>query len=165
MKLKQGIFGVICATALMGAPAFASQGTAEGKTDRAIDTAAEKTKEGVSKTKEGTQKVAEKTKAGAKKVVEKSKDGAVVVVDKTKEGVKKAGDEITDAFLLTSIKTKFIGEDVLKGSDINVDVDRHVVTLRGTVPTEASRARALQIAKSTGGVDSVTDRLFIRPKA
>lgn len=165
MKLKQGIFGVICATALMGAPAFASQGTAEGKTDRAIDTAAEKTKEGVSKTKEGTQKVAEKTKAGAKKVVEKSKDGAVVVVDKTKEGVKKAGDEITDAFLLTAIKTKFIGEDVLKGSDINVDVDRHVVTLRGTVPTEAARARALQIAKSTGGVDSVTDRLFIRPKA
>lgn len=135
-----------------------------GTADRVIDKAAAKTKTGLSKTKEGAEVAVDKTKSAASKATEKTKEGAAVVADKTKEGAKAAGNEIADAFILTAIKTKFVGEDTLKGSDINVDVDRHVVTLRGTVTTEAGRARALAIARGTNGADRVVDNLVIAPK-
>ena len=112
------------------------------------------------KTKEG----AEKTKEGAEKVGEKTKEGAGKVWDKTKEGAGKVGDETSDAYILSRVKTRFAGVDVLKGSDINVDCDNKVVTLKGTVPSEAARARAIDIAKRTEGVRNVVDRLTVGPK-
>ena len=102
--------------------------------------------------------------AGTKGTVEKSKEVAKEAGEKTKEGVSKVGSEITDAWILGKVKAQFVGEDVLKGSDINVDVDQHVVTLRGTVPTAAARARAMEIARKTDGAKSVVDRLTIAPK-
>ena len=110
----------------------------------------DKTKEGAAKTKEGTKKAGEKTKEGAEKVW-----------DKTKQGVGKAGDETSDAYILSRVKTRFARVDVLKGSNINVDCDNRVVTLKGTVPSEAARARALDIAKHTEGVHEVVDRLTV----
>jgi osmotically-inducible protein OsmY len=38
------------------------------------------------------------------------------------------------------VKWFFMGEDALKGSDINVDTVDHVVTLKGTVTWRAARA-------------------------
>ena len=87
------------------------------------------------KTKEG----AEKTKEGAEKVGEKTKEGAEKVVDKTKEGLSKTGEVITDGWITTRVKSKFVGEDLLKDSDINVDTKDHVVTLKGTVMSAAGR--------------------------
>jgi osmotically-inducible protein OsmY len=111
-----------------------------------------------------TKEAGEKTKEGAIKAGEKTKEGAKTVGEKSKEGAQKVGEEITDAWIITRIKSKFIGEDVLKGSDINVDCDNHVVTLRGTVPTAAARARAVEQAKEVEGVKSVVDKLTIGPK-
>jgi hyperosmotically inducible protein len=116
------------------------------------------------KTKEGTAKAVDKTKEGVEKAVEKSKEGTSTGLSKAVEGVRKAGSGITDAFILASVKTRLFGEDVLKGSDINVDCDSHVVTLRGTVPSDAARARAVELARKTDGVDRVVDRLTIGPK-
>src|SRR5919198_3678800 len=79
----------------------------------------EKTKEGAGKTKEGTGKVYDKTKEGGGKVYDKTKEGSGKVYDKTKEGTKKAGEEITDGWITTRVKGKFVGEDALKDSDIN----------------------------------------------
>jgi osmotically-inducible protein OsmY len=105
-------------------------------------------------------KIADKTKEGA----EKTKEGAKKVGEKTKEGAEKVGSEITDGYILTRIKGKFVGDDILKGSDINVDVDKHIVTLRGTVPNAAARTHAIAQAKEVEGVKSVVDRLTIGPK-
>lgn len=115
-------------------------------------------------TKEGAQKVGEKTKEVAKDAGQKTKEVAKEAGEKTKEGVSKVGSEINDAWILSKVKADFVGEDVLKGSDINVDVDQKVVTLRGTVPTVAARARAMEIARKTDGAKSVVDRLTIGPK-
>jgi hyperosmotically inducible protein len=112
------------------------------------------------KTKEG----AEKTKEGAVKVAEKTKEGAVKVGDKTKEGLSKTGEVITDAWITSRVHSKFVGEDLLKGSDINVDTNDHVVTLKGTVMSAAARARAIEQAKEVEGVHQVIDRLTIGPK-
>jgi hyperosmotically inducible protein len=112
------------------------------------------------KTKEG----AEKTKDGAAKVGEKTKEGAEKVVDKTKEGLSKTGEVITDGWITTRVKSKFVGEDLLKDSDINVDTKDHVVTLKGTVMSAAGRARAVSQAKEVDGVHRVVDQLTIGPK-
>ena len=109
-------------------------------------------------------RIEDKTKAGAKKVGEETKEGAKTVARETKEGVRKAGAEITDAYILTRVKSRFLGEDLLKGSEINVDCDAHVVTLRGSVKTPAARARALELAAATEGVKSVVDKLVVEGK-
>ena len=122
------------------------------------------TKGTIEGTKEAAKDAGQKTKEVTKEVGEKTKDGAVTVAEKTKEGAVKVGNEVTDAWILGTVKTKFVGEDVLKGSDINVDCDKHIVTLRGTVPSAAARARAIEIAKATDGVQRVNDVLTIGPK-
>jgi hyperosmotically inducible protein len=113
---------------------------------------------------EKTKDVGEKTKEGAEKVGEKTKDGAGKVVDKTKEGLSKTGEVITDGWITTRVHSRFVGEDLLKDSDINVDTNNHVVTLKGTVMSAAGRARAAAIAKDTEGVHRVVNQLTIGPK-
>ena len=103
-------------------------------------------------------------KSDAKKVGEKTKEGAEVVADKTKEGLSKTGEVITDSWITTRVHSKFVDEDLLKGSDINVDTKDHVVTLKGTVMSAAARARAVEQAKEVEGVHRVIDQLDIGPK-
>jgi hyperosmotically inducible protein len=95
---------------------------------------------------------------------EKAKEGAEKVVDKTKAGLSKSGEVITDGWITTRVKSKFVGEDLLKGSDIDVDTKDHVVTLKGTVMSAAARARAVSEAKEVEGVHKVVNRLTIGPK-
>ena len=111
-----------------------------------------------------TKEVGEKTKDGAVKVGEKTKEGAGKVVDKTKEGLSKTGEVITDGWITTRVHSRFVGEDLLKGSDINVDTSNHVVTLKGTVMSAAARTKAAAIAKDTEGVHRVVNQLTIGPK-
>jgi hyperosmotically inducible protein len=103
-------------------------------------------------------------KSKAKEGAEKTQEGAEKVVDKTKEGLSKTGEVITDGWITTRVKSKFVGEDLLKDSDINVDTNDHVVTLRGTVMSAAARARAVAQAKEVEGVHRVVDQLMIGPK-
>lgn len=77
----------------------------------------------------------------------------------------KSGNVITDSWITMKIHAQFIPEKVLDDSDINVDTKGGVVTLSGTVLTEAGRARAVAIAKATDGVKSVEDKLRIGPAA
>ena len=116
------------------------------------------------KTKDKAESVGEKTKEGLEKAGEKTKDGAVKVADKTKEGLSKTGEVITDGWITSRVHSKFVGEDLLKDSDINVDTNNHVVTLRGTVMSAAARARAVAEAKEVEGVHRVIDQLTIGPK-
>ena len=70
---------------------------------------------------------------------------------------------IKDGWLVMKIHSEFVDEDVLSGSNIDVDVKNGMVTLQGTVPSEAARARAIQSAKNNDGVKGVTDQLRIAP--
>jgi hyperosmotically inducible protein len=68
---------------------------------------------------------------------------------------------VKDGWLVLKVHSEMVDEDLLSGSDIDVDVKDGVVTLRGTVPSEAGRARALAVARKNDGVKSVVDRLTI----
>ena len=72
---------------------------------------------------------------------------------------------IKDGWLVMKVHSEFVDEDVLSGSNIDVDVKNGVVTLQGTVPSEAARARALEVAKKNDGVKNVVDQLRIAPAA
>src|SRR5437867_1621826 len=91
-------------------------------------------------------------------------DAAGKVTEKTKEGVSKTGEVITDSWITTRVKSKFLDESVLKGSDIHVETNDHVVTLTGTVPTQAGRARAVEQTKEVEGVHKVVDKLTVGRK-
>lgn len=71
------------------------------------------------------------------------------------------GQQITDGWITMKIHAQFVTEDALDGSDIDVDTTSGVVSLTGTVPTAAARARAMAVAKATDGVKSVSDKLRI----
>lgn len=114
----------------------------------------------VEKTKDGAEKVGEKTKDGA----EKTKDGAEKVGKETKEVLSKTGEVITDSWIVSRVHSKFVGEDLLKDSSIDVDSKDHVVTLKGTVMSAAAKARAVAEAKEVEGVKSVVDHLTVGPK-
>jgi osmotically-inducible protein OsmY len=60
------------------------------------------------------------------------------------------------------VSAKFVDETLLKGSNINVDTNNYVVTLKGTVGSDAARVRAIAIARSTEGVKRVVDQLVVK---
>lgn len=70
---------------------------------------------------------------------------------------------IKDGWLVMKVHSEMLDEDVLEGSNIDVDVKNGVVTLQGTVPSEAARARALAVTKANDGVKNVVDQLKIAP--
>jgi osmotically-inducible protein OsmY len=106
------------------------------------------------------EKATDKTKEAAGKVADKSKKG----VDKTKQALSKTGEVITDAWISSRIKTKFMGDEALRASAITVDSSDHRVTLSGAVPNAAARAKALSMAKEVEGVDRVIDKLTVATK-
>jgi osmotically-inducible protein OsmY len=68
----------------------------------------------------------------------------------------------SDAGITTAVKTKLAADDTVKASEINVDTSQKIVTLSGTVDNEAAKTRAVEIARATKGVTSVSDRLKVR---
>jgi len=127
-------------------------------------TVKEKTKEGADKTKNGAEKAIDKTKTGSKAAYGKTKEGGEKAVDATKKAGEKTAEVATDTWITERIKADMVNEKTLHDSDVHVDVKDHVVTMSGTVLSEAGRARAVQIAKGTKGVDRVIDKITIGPK-
>ena len=78
---------------------------------------------------------------------------------------KAAGDSVTDSlddtWIHTKVVSKLIGDSDVSERKINVDVDKKVVTLRGTVSTEAEKAEAAKIARETEGVARVVNQLKV----
>src|SRR5262249_10245289 len=102
-------------------------------------------------------KATDATKKGA----EKTKEVGEKAVDKTKEGLSKTGEVITDGWITTRIKSKYMGDEMLRASDIKVDTNDHVVTLTGSVVSPAAHAKAIGMAKDVEGVKRVVDRMKI----
>lgn len=73
-----------------------------------------------------------------------------------------AGEIADDAAITTAVKSRLIGEEMVRARDINVDTHLKVVTLRGTVRSEEERRRAIELAERTGNVRSVVDELVVR---
>jgi len=69
----------------------------------------------------------------------------------------------SDTGITTAVKTKMAADDTVKASEINVDTHNHVVTLNGTVGSQAEKERAALIARDTNGVTAVVDDIIVGP--
>jgi osmotically-inducible protein OsmY len=127
-----------------------------------IDAAGEKTKSGVNKGVDATLGAADKAKEGVQKGVTKTEEGVGKAADKTASAISKTGEKLTDASITTHVKTSIAAEKALENSAIDVDTTDHVVTLKGTVPSAAAKARAGSIASGTSGVTRVNNQIVVK---
>ena len=93
---------------------------------------------------------------------EKARETGARVGETVAVGAARAQDALNDGALTAKIKSKMALDDTVKALAIDVDTRDGVVTLSGTVHSEAERAKAVQLAKETAGVTSVVDRLVVR---
>jgi hyperosmotically inducible periplasmic protein len=103
----------------------------------------------------------EKIKEDAANTKDAVVKGAKVAAGTTKDGLSKTGEVMTDGWITTRVHSHFVGEPLLKDSNISVETDNHVVTLKGTVKSRTGRTKAGDIAKRTEGVHRVVNRLTI----
>ena len=127
-----------------------------------IDAAGEKTKAGVTKAVDATVNATQKAKEAVEKGVGKAEQGVGKAADKTSDAVGKAGDKVNDTSVTTRVKAGLSGETLLQGTAIDVDTTDRVVTLRGTVYSNAARVRAGEIAGATEGVTRVVNQLVVK---
>ena len=71
----------------------------------------------------------------------------------------------TDPGITTAVKAKFAADDVVKAYKIDVDTKDHVVTLTGAIDSSAAKERAVQLARTTDGVNNVIDNMTVTPGA
>jgi len=67
-----------------------------------------------------------------------------------------AGDAASDTWITTKVKSVLLVEDETPGMDIEVETNEGVVSLSGTVATEAEREAAIQKARAVEGVREVS---------
>lgn len=72
-----------------------------------------------------------------------------------------AVDKLDDARVTSSVQARFFLDTLVKGRRIDVDARNGHVTLRGVVASEAERAQALLLARTTEGVQRVDDQLTV----
>src|SRR6476646_2959508 len=85
--------------------------------------------------------------------------------EKAKTNKETIGDTLDDAWIHTKIVAKLIANSTTPERNINVDVVKNVVTLRGTVDTAEEKAAAEKTAKETDGVTKVVNQLKVAPAA
>ncbi len=78
-----------------------------------------------------------------------------------KESGRTVGTGVNDGWLWVKTRFDLAAADDLRDSTINVDVDKAVVTLSGTVASAAQKTKAEQVAKAVEGVTSVKNMLKV----
>ncbi|MBH0026085.1 BON domain-containing protein [Pseudoalteromonas sp. SWN29] len=70
-------------------------------------------------------------------------------------------NDLTDAKITTVITTRFLFNSEVGGTGIDVDTDNGIVTLNGSVKSDAEKQLAVKIAKNAEDVRDVVDKLTI----
>jgi len=92
----------------------------------------------------------------------KNDETKIVVKDDTTPAMKKAGNAVSDSSITTAVKTRLMTDEVARGTSIDVDTDKGVVTIAGAVPTAADKDRIGHLVAKTTGVKRVVNNLTIR---
>jgi hyperosmotically inducible periplasmic protein len=79
-----------------------------------------------------------------------------------KTAAQRVGKEISDTWITTQVQAMYFLDRQVKGMQINVTTNGGVVTLSGSVDSEAVRQKALADAKSIEGVKQVVDKLSVK---
>lgn len=85
-------------------------------------------------------------------------------VDSPKAVAHNTGEYVEDSALTTKVKAALLHSKHLKSLHIKVESTEGVVTLSGTVPTEAQIDQAVAVAKRVKGVTDVHNALELKKK-
>jgi len=102
-----------------------------------------------------------KTEDAAHDAKVKTENAAHDAKVKTEKAADKTGEVLTDAAITAEVKTKFLAEPGVSGLDINVDTTNGVVTLTGTVKSQAEANKAMMVARNSKGVKRVVNHLKV----
>lgn len=72
-----------------------------------------------------------------------------------------AATATSDTAITTAVKSKLLANSSTSGMDIHVETNHGVVTLSGTVGSDAEKDLAERIARNTDGVNDVTNDLEV----
>ncbi len=72
------------------------------------------------------------------------------------------GEHLDDAVLLTNVKSALVADPVTEAGEINVDVNRGVVSLNGYVDSQNEKSKAGQVARDVDGVKEVRNNLSVK---
>src|SRR5204862_8116871 len=79
-----------------------------------------------------------------------------------KTAADRVGKEISDTWITTKVQAMYFLDRDVKGMNIDVTTKGGIVTLTGTVATEATRQKAVADARSIEGVSQVVDKLTVK---
>ena len=136
--------------------------TAGQKLDSAISQTQQAAENVGSKIEDGAAKAGDATANALDKAGEKVSNAADAAGNKIEEGAAKAGAALDDAGITAQVKTDLIKAPEISALQINVDTKAGAVTLSGTVPTDAIKTQAGDIAKAAKGVTSVNNNLTVK---
>lgn len=77
-------------------------------------------------------------------------------------GQEGAGEYVDDSVITTKVKAAVFNEPSLKSTEITVETFKGVVQLSGFVSSRAAANKAVEVARSVGGVKSVKDDMRIK---
>ena len=86
----------------------------------------------------------------------------IVIKDDTTPMVKRGARTVTDASITSAVKTRLMADDLGRAMKIDVDTKNGVVTITGSVATDADRTRLGEIVAHTTGVKSVVNNLTVK---
>jgi len=91
-----------------------------------------------------------------------SEETKIVIKDDTTPMVKKGARVVADASITSAVKTRLMADDLGGALKLDVDTKDAVVTITGSVPTEADKTRLGDIVARTTGVKSVVNNLAVK---
>jgi hyperosmotically inducible periplasmic protein len=178
--LADRVLVIACLFAVLGLAGCQQEGTAEKagqKIDRVVENAGQKIEQATDKAnqniaaaKESLNQKADKAGAYINESTDASK-GALEKAGKKLEGAKEsvidkaqsAGAYIDDSVITATVKAAILNDSTLKASQtqIAVTTEKGVVKLSGTVDSEQSIGRAIEVANSQKNVKSVETDLIV----
>jgi len=89
-------------------------------------------------------------------------DNAEQVKAHAKSVADRVGKEVSDTWITTKVQAMYFLDRDVKGMNIDVTTKDGIVTLTGTVASEATRQKAVADARSIEGVGQVIDKLTVK---
>jgi len=89
------------------------------------------------------------------------RDAGAEIAEGAREAGTRVAEAVEDGAITAKIKSKMALDDYVRARDIDVDTSDGLITLSGTLRSEAERERAVQLARETEGVKTVIDALQV----
>jgi osmotically-inducible protein OsmY len=93
---------------------------------------------------------------------ERAREAGAEIGERTAEAADATRRAVADGALTSKIKAKMALDDSVSALKIDVDTQGGVVTLTGSIGSDAERQRAVALARETRGVTQVVDRLQLK---